>query len=222
MEAKEFLQGVADLCKKYGSGCEGCPFGYIDDEYKHYINCMLTTKMPEDWDVGKIMKIFNDEQKALHDVVKIKLMPGGHMPEKKTAGAAAWDCYARIRNDFPPVGIKEIRDDEFGNKIPLGFAMELPKGYHAEIYPRSSLGTKTRLRVSNSVGIIDSDYRGEVCVVLDNIGGPIPFPFPYRICDEDRIAQMIIVKDPEVELVEADELSETKRGIGGFGSTGER
>lgn len=154
--------------------------------------------------------------------IKIKVLPGGHMPKKQTEGAAAWDCYARIRNDFPPVGIKEIRDYEFGNKIPLGFAIELPKGYHAEIYPRSSLGTTTRLRVSNSVGIIDSDYRGEVCVVLDNIGGPIPFPFPYRICDEDRIAQMIIVKDPEVELVEADELSETKRGTGGFGSTGER
>lgn len=154
--------------------------------------------------------------------VKIKVLPGGHMPEKKTAGAAAWDCYARIRNDFPPVGIKEIRDYEFGNKIPLGFAIELPKGYHAEIYPRSSLGTKTRLRVSNSVGIIDSDYRGEVCVVLDNIGGPIPFPFPYRICAEDRIAQMIIVKDPEVELVQVEELTPTERGNGGFGSTGER
>lgn len=217
MEAKEFLQAVKDICRKAGTGCENCPFSYRYDKQLHYIGCRFTTNMPEGWDVGKIMKIFNDEQKALHDVVKIKVLPGGHMPEKKTEGAAAWDCYARIRNDLPPVGIKEIRDDQFGNKIPLGFAMELPKGYHVEIYPRSSLGTKTTLRISNSVGIIDSDYRGEVCVILDNIGY---FEHLETVKDGDRIAQMLIVKDPEVELIQADELSETARGTGGFGSTG--
>lgn len=217
MEAKEFLQGVADLCKKYGSGCEGCPFGYIDDEYKHYINCMLTTKMPEDWDVGKIMKIFNDEQKALHDVVKIKLMPGGRMPEKKTAGAASWDCYARV--DY----CRWIFPGEKGIKVPLGFAIELPEGYHAEILLRSSMGVKTGLRVFNGTGLIDSDYRGEVNIILDNVRNAMEGRTGVEgIGDGDRIAQMIIVKDPEVELVEADELSETKRGTGGFGSTGER
>ena len=103
------------------------------------------------------------------DQVKIKLMPGGHMPEKKSAGAAAWDCYARIHEKYIPTDQMVIVGWDMGVKVPLGFAIELPKGYHAEILPRSSMGTKTKVRVSNSTGIIDSDYRGEVCIILDNV-----------------------------------------------------
>ncbi len=150
--------------------------------------------------------------------VKIKVMPGGEMPKKKTAGAAAWDCYARIYEKYEPINELWINPGVAGVKIPLGFAMELPRGYHAEILPRSSLGTKTALRVSNSAGIIDSDYRGEVCILLDNISDFSP----EQVRDGDRIAQMIIVKDPDVVLVEAEDLSETERGTGGFGSTGKR
>lgn len=218
MEAKEFLQAVKDMCRKAGTGCENCPFGYRDDKQPHYIGCRFTTDMPEDWNVGKIMKIFNDEQKALRDVVKIKVLPGGHMPEKKTDGAAAYDCYARICSQDTKKDELIIFQGQTSVKVPLGFAVELPEGYHAEIYLRSSLGAKTPLRVSNSVGIIDSDYRGEVCMILDNITKFLG----WKIRNGERIAQMIIVKDPEVELVETDELSETKRGTGGFGSTGER
>lgn len=144
-------------------------------------------------------------------VVKIKVFPGGHMPEKKTKGAAAYDCYARI-----PKGQMTLSALDKGAKIPLGFAMELPAGYHAEILPRSSMGTKTTLRISNSVGVIDSDYRGEVCILLDNAS----LSHLASIKDGDRVAQMLIVKDPEVELVSAEELSETERGENGFGSTG--
>ncbi|WP_105326124.1 dUTP diphosphatase [Acidaminococcus provencensis] len=150
--------------------------------------------------------------------VKIKLMPGGRMPKKKTAGAAAWDCYARIHEKYSPTDQLVLSAMDMGAKVPLGFAMELPKGYHAEILPRSSIGVKTKFRVSNSTGIIDSDYRGEVCIILDNIS------LVKRACikDGDRIAQMLIVKDPDVELVQAEKLSETERGTGGFGSTGRR
>lgn len=148
--------------------------------------------------------------------VKIKVLPGGHIPKKQTDGAAAWDCYARIHEKYIPTDQMVIVGWDMGVKVPLGFAIELPKGYHAEILPRSSMGTKTKVRVSNSTGIIDSDYRGEVCIILDNVS----LVKMACIKDGDRIAQMIIVKDPEVELVEAKELSETERGTGGFGSTG--
>lgn len=147
--------------------------------------------------------------------VKVKIMEGGHRPEKKTAGAAAWDCYARI--DEKEV---QIEPGTMGVKIPLGFAVELPKGYHAEIFPRSSLGTKTPLRISNGAGIIDSDYRGEVCLLVDNIG--LLHSDTLAVHDGDRIAQMLIVRDPDVEIIQVDELSKTERGTGGFGSTGRR
>ena len=157
--------------------------------------------------------------------VKIKVLPGGRMPEKKTAGAAAWDCYARIDMPEAPKDMPEAPKDEMwipkrhrGAKVPLGFAMEIPEGYHAEILPRSSTGAKTPFRVSNSAGIIDSDYRGEVCALIDNIN----WCMPEVVRDGDRIVQMLIVKDPDVELVEADELSKTDRGASSFGSTGKR
>lgn len=140
-------------------------------------------------------------------IVKIKLLPGGKMPEKKSSGAAAWDCFARedviVRR--PP------------KLIGLGFMAEPPKGYYLEIVPRSSIGLKTKLRQPNSVGIIDNDYRGEVKAMYEAM---------YNSCDfvkaGDRIAQMILRKMEEADLVEVEELSETERGTGGFGSTGTR
>lgn len=102
--------------------------------------------------------------------------------------------------------------------------MELPKGYHAEIYLRSSIGLNTKLRAPNSVGIIDSDYRGEVCAILESTSvGPIMGGItPIKVENGQRIAQMIIKKDEDVEFLQVDELSETERGEGGFGSTGAR
>lgn len=148
--------------------------------------------------------------------VKIKLLPGGKMPEKKTEGAAAYDCYARIdKNDlFYSNEIDAIFVDRTPRLLPLGFALELPPGYHAEIYPRSSIGLKTKLRMANSVGIIDSDFRGEVNFIGEAKNGGV------WIGNGQRIAQMIIKKNEDVEFVQVDELSETERGTGGFGSTG--
>lgn len=150
--------------------------------------------------------------------VKIKVLPGGRMPEKKTAGAAAWDCYARIEK--PNKGLVYNCESII---IPLGFCMEVPHGYHAEIYLRSSMGLKTMIMMSNAVGIIDSDYRGEVGAILKGIDcESVMGSFIAEIKDGDRVAQMIIVKDPDVELVQAEDLSKTDRGTGGFGSTGKR
>lgn len=149
--------------------------------------------------------------------VKIKVIPGGKMPEKKTVGAAAYDCYAK----------EDVIVGENPVLIGLGFALELPKGYHAEIVPRSSIGLKTKLRQPNSVGIIDSDYRGEVKVMYESklvtACGMLKITFnPVHIKAGERIAQMLIKKNEDVSLVQVDKLSETDRGDGGFGSTGKR
>lgn len=160
-------------------------------------------------------------------IVKIKLLPGGKMPVKKTADAAAWDCFAR-------------EDVVVGNNpvlIGLGFMAEPPKGYYLEIVPRSSIGLKTKLRQPNSIGIIDTDYRGEVKAMYESKieerkvahSGTV-FGAPVHKCGGtttlikagDRIAQMIPRKMEDVDLVQVDELSETERGNGGFGSTGTR
>lgn len=89
--------------------------------------------------------------------IKIKLLTGGKMPTKGTIGAAGYDCYAR---EDITVGTEPVL-------IGLGFAIEIPPGYHAKIFPRSSTGLKTLLRQPNSCGIIDSDYRGEVKVMYE-------------------------------------------------------
>lgn len=149
-------------------------------------------------------------------IVKIKLLPGGKMPVKKTAGAAAWDCFAR---ENVTVGSKPVL-------VGLGFMAEPPKGYYLEIVPRSSIGLKTDLRQPNSVGIIDQDYRGEVKVMYESRVRKTPLDYAcvieHKIKAGDRIAQMILRKMEEADLVEVDELSETERGSGGFGSTGTR
>lgn len=152
--------------------------------------------------------------------VKIKLLEGGIMPTKAHNDDAAWDCYARENAVFEDKAVL----------VPLGFCMELPKGYHAEIVPRSSMGVKTPLIQTNSVGIIDANFRGELkaCYKLVDwiiwgkhynfdIMNP---PQDFEIHKGDRICQMLIVKDPEVKLVQVDELSDSERGLGGFGSTG--
>ncbi len=138
--------------------------------------------------------------------IKIKLVEGGKMPTLGTEGAAAYDCYAR----------ETVYMSSDAKIIPLGFCVEIPKGYHAEIYPRSSIGLKTVLRMANSVGIIDSDYRGEVGFIGEcKIYGACAI-----IKAGERIAQMIIKKNEDVNLVQVDELSETERGTNGYGSTG--
>lgn len=145
--------------------------------------------------------------------IKIKLLPGGKMPTKAHRTDVAWDCYAREDTTVGPAPVL----------IGLGFMIEPPEGYYVEIVPRSSTGLKTRLRQPNSVGIIDNNYRGEVKAMYET-------KIDCDCCDKptteikagDRIAQMILRKQEEAELVEVDELTPTDRGEKGFGSSGTR
>lgn len=151
-------------------------------------------------------------------IVKIKLLPGGKMPEKKTEGAAMWDCFAR----------EDVVVGETPELVGLGFMAEPPEGYYLEIVPRSSTGLKTPLRQPNSIGVIDNDYRGEVKAMYEckklkiKFAGEKSHFEPYIIKAGDRIAQMKLCKKYDADLVEVEELSETERGTGGFGSTGTR
>ena len=129
------------------------------------------------------------------------------LPEYKTSGAAAFDFESMIDIIINPNETKII---------PTGLAFEIPDGYELQVRPRSGLSAKTKLRVSNSPGTIDSDYRGEVCIILDNISSQDS----YTINKGERIAQGVISKVEKITFEEVKELSETERGAKGFGSTG--
>ena len=140
--------------------------------------------------------------------VKIKLEPecSGFFPKKAHPDDAGYDLYSRIDAVLEPLS---------GMVIPVGFAMELPSGYEAQIRPRSGLAAKHHITVTNSPGTVDANFRGEVKVILYNLGKE-----PFIIQRGDRIAQMVICELPEIELVKATELSETDRNTNGFGSSG--
>ena len=99
--------------------------------------------------------------------------------------------------------------------IPAGFELSMPEAYEAQVRPRSGLALKNRIGLLNSPGTVDSDYRGEVCVILYNFGEE-----DFVVRRGDRIAQLVFSRAPRVELVEDDALDETERGPGGFGHTG--
>lgn len=140
--------------------------------------------------------------------VKIKRIENGKIPEYKTEGSSGADCYARI--DKPVV----IKARKFAT-IPLGFAVEIPEGYEMQIRPRSGLARKNG--IETVLGTIDSDYRGEVGAIIFNDSD-----FDFVVKNEDRIAQAVIAPVIKANWIETEELSETKRGEGGFGSTGIR
>lgn len=127
-------------------------------------------------------------------------------PKKAHHDDAAFDLMARVDATLEPAKSK---------LVPTGLFIELPIHYEAQVRPRSGLALKHTLTVTNSPGTIDAGYRGEVCVIMLNASRE-----NYNIKRGDRIAQMVIAKLPEVEMVQVEELSDTKRGSGGFGSTG--
>lgn len=152
----------------------------------------------------------------MNNIVYVKVLNGGKAPEKKSKGAAAWDCYARE-------GVKVFNGEKY--QIPLGFALAMPNGVHATLIPRSSIGLKTDLIMANSQGLIDSDYRGEVCAIYRaiNLDWDTPSYLPDSdIHEGDRIAQIYFNEPVRLVVVDEfpDELKETERGDGGFGSTG--
>ena len=100
--------------------------------------------------------------------------------------------------------------------VPTGLYIALPKGYEAQVRPRSGLAIKHGITVLNSPGTVDADYRGELRTILVNLGTE-----PFEIVPGERIAQMVIARYEQVEWEEVDQLDETRRGTGGFGSTGQ-
>lgn len=141
--------------------------------------------------------------------IKVKLLrPGAKLPTYGTEFSAGADLYACLEQDIT-IAPGETK------KIPTGIAMELPVGTAGLIYARSSLGTKKGLAPANKVGVVDSDYRGEFLVFLHNHGAE-----PQIITHGDRIAQLVVTPVFTPGFVEAEELTDTVRGGGGFGSTG--
>lgn len=130
------------------------------------------------------------------------------LPTYATDGAAGMDLYAANQN---PIVLGSLERQ----LVPLGFTMELPKGYEAQIRPRSGMAIKHGITLSNCVGTVDEDYRGEVCVAVINLSKET-----YTISCGDRIAQMVIAPVTKANIIEVNELSDTNRGEGGFGSTG--
>ena len=136
-------------------------------------------------------------------------LPGAKAPEYATAGAAAADLFAVLDAPLtvPPMGRA---------LVPTGVAIQLPgPEYVALVCSRSGMGTRHGITLSNSVGVIDSDYRGELKVGLVNHGD-----VPYTIQPGDRIAQLMVLPILRPTLTVVEELDETERGSGGFGSTG--
>lgn len=141
--------------------------------------------------------------------VKIKkLKEEAIIPTQGSEYAAGYDLYACVDNEVT------ILPHET-KIIPIGLAMEIPVGYAGLIYARSGLATKRGLAPANKVGVIDSDYRGEVMVALHNHTN-----IEQKIDRDERIAQIVITTFLKVEFKEAKSLEDTKRGVGGFGSTG--
>lgn len=130
------------------------------------------------------------------------------LPLYETVGSAGMDLRAQLQE---PVMLKPLQRA----LIPTGLHIELPDGYEAQIRPRSGLALKKGVTVLNSPGTIDSDYRGEIKVIMINLSNETTV-----INTGERIAQMIIAKYEKVALKEVDEINETERGEGGFGHTG--
>lgn len=136
------------------------------------------------------------------DIKFKRLHPRAKIPTKQTDGAAAFDVIATSRE---------------GSIYGLGFAVAIPKGYHLALYSRSGHGFKGDKRLANCVGIVDSDYRGEIKVKLTYDGEGYE-DWPYV---GDRIAQCMLVRNIKTTWTEVEELDETDRGEDGFGSTGQ-
>jgi dUTP pyrophosphatase len=145
--------------------------------------------------------------------IKIKLLPhakGLPLPAYQSPGAAGLDLVAAVAADAPlclPPGGRAL--------IPTGLVMEIAPGFEAQARPRSGLALNHGVTVLNSPGTIDSDYRGEVGVILINHGDK-----PFEITRGARIAQLVVAPAPQARLIVVGEVTTTARGEGGFGSTG--
>jgi len=147
-------------------------------------------------------------------IVRVRLMrtatgAGLPLPSPATAGSAGVDLSAAVEKDLliPPGGRA---------LVPTGFAIALPEGFEAQVRPRSGLALRHGLTLPNAPGTIDSDYRGEIQVILLNAGHE-----PFRVRRGDRIAQLVVAPVTRVAFEEVEQLAGTGRGAGGFGHTGQ-
>jgi dUTP pyrophosphatase len=138
----------------------------------------------------------------------IRIDPGIPLPQYESEGAAGLDirAYLKAALVIMPMGRE---------KIPTGLKLAIPQGFEGQIRPRSGLAFRHGITVLNAPGTIDSDYRGNLEIILVNLGSD-----PFKIENGDRIAQLVIAPVSKITVVEEKTLSETKRGEGGFGSTG--
>lgn len=142
--------------------------------------------------------------------MKIKIINKSEhaLPEYKTADAAGMDLVANIEETIVLNSLERTL-------VPTGLYLEIPKGFEAQVRPRSGLALKKGVTCLNAPGTIDADYRGEVGVILANLSKE-----PFEIKNGDRIAQLVIAKHETIEWELVSELSDSDRGAGGFGSTG--
>ena len=142
--------------------------------------------------------------------VKVKMLEGNDLPlpAYATKGAAGFDLSACISTELT-LAAGEIK------LIPTGLSFEIPEGYELQIRPRSGLAAKNGISIVNTPGTIDSDYRGEVKIIMVNHSKT-----PFVIKRGERIAQAVLNAAPQAQLIEAEELTDTTRGAGGFGHTG--
>jgi len=130
------------------------------------------------------------------------------LPHYETKSSAGMDLRANLEEEITLKPLERII-------VKTGLFMALPQGYEAQVRPRSGLAIKNGITVLNAPGTIDADYRGEIGVILINLSNKI-----FTIKDGDRIAQMVIAKHKQAKWIDVESLDETKRGKGGFGSTG--
>jgi dUTP pyrophosphatase len=141
-------------------------------------------------------------------LIKIVNHSSNPLPSYETTASAGMDLRANLQS---PMVLHPMQRA----LVPTGLFIELPLGYEAQVRPRSGLAIKNGITVLNSPGTIDADYRGEIKVVLINLSGE-----SFTINNGDRIAQMIIAQHEQANWEQTEELTETKRGSGGFGHTG--
>lgn len=140
--------------------------------------------------------------------IKVVAKEGAKLPLYKTSGAAGADICALLEK---PLVIESGKSA----MVPTGLFFEIPQGYEVQIRPRSGLAAKKGVTVLNTPGTIDSDYRGEINVILINLGDK-----PFTVNSGDRIAQMLVAPVIQADFSIVSSLEETERGAGGFGSTG--
>jgi dUTP pyrophosphatase len=140
--------------------------------------------------------------------VRIKRVRSTSIPCYMTEQAAGVDLHAALDSDF-------VLHPGERALVPTGLALEIPPGFEAQVRPRSGLALRHGIALVNSPGTIDADYRGEVGVILINLGSE-----PFTVGNGERIAQMVFARCERAEFLEVEELEETVRGAGGFGHTG--